>query len=95
MVRRPELLLTPDSCEKVSCDDIGRCPVLWGLFFRIREGQTRLFHRYTCDPSPWCSLYQDLEEGRIKGFLQRLFHQYEGAPDVGGNPLHECPLLLE
>ena len=30
VVRHPELLLAPDRCDKVSCDDTGRCPVLRG-----------------------------------------------------------------
>ena len=40
VVRRPELLMASERCDEISCDDIGRCPVLKGRLFS--SGRSRL-----------------------------------------------------
>ena len=95
VVRRPELLLAPERCDEIYCDNTGLRPVLRSRFCRVWGGQGCLFHWQAGDSPPWCSLSEALEEVRNEGFPQRLFRWDEGIPNVGGDPLHQLPLMLE
>ena len=95
MITHPELLLAPERCNKMSWDNKGLFPVLRGRFFRVWEGQASLFHGQAGDPPPRCSLSKALEEGWNESIPEHLIHWAEGVPNVGGDPLHECQLLLE
>ena len=95
MVRRPELLLAPDCCDEVSCDETGLRPVLRRRQCRVWEGQTCLFHWQAGDPPPWYYFSYALEEGRNEGLLEGFLDWSEGVPDVRGDPMYKCLLLLE
>ena len=76
-------------------DDTGHCPVFRGCQSWVYKGQSLLFYWQSGDPLLWCSLPQSLKYLRNEGLLQRLLYRAEGVAYAGGNPLHECPLLLE
>ena len=84
--RCPEILLSPERCDEVSCDYTGHHPGLRGRFGRVREGQACLFYWWESDSSPRCPLYQSMEEGQKEGVPQHLFRQAEGIPYTGGDP---------
>ena len=72
MVCRPELLLAPECCNKMSCDDIGLRPVLRGFLCRVWEVQNRLIHWQAGDPMTRDSfLYapEGVRQERIPEFL--------------------------
>ena len=66
-----------------------------GCQCQVWEGQTRLFHWQAGDPQSQGSFSYYLEEGRHEGVPEGLLDWSEGVPDVGGDPLHKCPLLME
>ena len=69
MVLHTELLLAPECCDKMSCDDTGRRPVLRGRHFWVWEGQTRLFHWQASDPRPGIPSYTPMKGYGINDYL--------------------------
>ena len=47
------------------------------------------------DPSLWYAVSQSPKQSQHKGLPQRLLHRAKGVANARGDPLHECPLLLE
>ena len=63
MIRHLKLLLDPECCNEMPCDDIGRRPVLWVHLGGVWEGHTRLLHRQAGEPPPRDYLPNPLEAG--------------------------------
>ena len=87
VVWSPELLLSPESCNNMSCDNTWRRPVLGGRLCRVWEFYNRLFHWHEGDPPPQGSLSYALEEGRHEHVPEGHLYWSKSAPYVLGDPI--------
>ena len=74
---------------------ITRLPVLRGRPSWIREGHPRLLDGQAGDVPPWGPVPYALEQCGEERLCDLLLHWAEGVTNPRGDPLHECPLLLE